>query len=74
MAELAMNKDTAGGARSLYTLRHTYARRELLAGTDRHALANQMDTSVVMLERHYSKLTATPAANRLAWYPRRISH
>jgi hypothetical protein len=44
MAELAMNKDTAGGALSLYTLRHTYARRELLAGTDRHALANQMDT------------------------------
>jgi len=30
------------------------------------ALAPQMGTSVLMLERHYSKLTATLAARKLA--------
>jgi hypothetical protein len=29
-------------------------------------IARQMGTSVVMLERHYSKLTASMAADRLA--------
>jgi len=33
---------------------------------DIHTLARQMGNSVLMLERHYSKLTATMAAERLA--------
>jgi integrase len=56
----------AGQKRSLYSLRHTYATFELLAGTDIHTLARQMGTSVRMLEVHYSKLTATMAAEKLA--------
>ena len=32
---------------------------------DKHTLSRQMGTSVAMLERHYSKLTATMAAKRL---------
>jgi integrase len=52
--------------RTLYSLRHTYATQELLSGTDIHTLAKQMGTSVRMLEIHYSKLTATMAAERLA--------
>jgi integrase len=32
---------------------------------DIHTLSRQMGTSVSMLERHYSKLTATMAAARL---------
>ena len=52
--------------RTLYSLRHTYATMELLAGTDIHTLARQMGTSVLMLERHYSKLTASMAAEQLA--------
>ncbi len=56
----------AGRDRTLYSLRHTYATNELLTGTDIHTLARQMGTSVVMLERHYSKLTATMAATDLA--------
>jgi len=32
---------------------------------DIHTLSRQMVTSVAMLERHYSKLTATMAADRL---------
>ncbi len=63
-SELLTN--TAGETRTLYSLRHTYATAELLAGTDIHTLAKQMGTSVAMLERHYSKLTATLAAGRLA--------
>jgi len=59
-------KNTAGEARTLYSLRHTYATMELLGGTDIHTLARQMGTSVLMLERHYSKLTATLAAGQLA--------
>jgi integrase len=58
--------NNSGAARTLYSLRHTYATAELLAGTDIHTMAKQMGTSVTMLERHYSKLTATMAADRLA--------
>lgn len=59
-------RDSLGQVRTLYSLRHTYATAELLVGTDIHTLARQMGTSVVMLERHYSKLTATLAAGQLA--------
>ena len=53
--------------RSLYSLRHTYAHLSILhESMDVYTLAKQMGTSVVMLERHYSKLTATLAAEQLA--------
>ena len=56
----------AGGSRrTLYSMRHTYATEELLAGTDIHTLSKQMGTSARMLEAHYSKLTATMAAKKL---------
>jgi integrase len=56
-----------GEVRTLYSLRHTYATLELLEnGTDIHTLARQMGNSVLMIERHYSKLTATMAAEQLA--------
>jgi integrase len=59
--------DGQGKTRTLYSLRHTYATLELLrVGTDIHTLARQMGNSAAMLERHYSKLTATMAAERLA--------
>lgn len=58
--------DGAGQKRTLYSLRHTYATLELRAGTDIHTLAKQMGTSVLMLERFYSKLNATLAAAKLA--------
>jgi len=66
LEEMNLVKGQAGTDRTLYSLRHTYATQELLAGTDIHTLARQMGTSVVMLERHYSKLTATMAAEQLA--------
>jgi integrase len=61
-----IERDGTGAKRTLYSLRHTYATLELLAGTDIHTLARQMGTSVLMLERFYSKLTATGAAGALA--------
>jgi len=62
---LAMSQD--GQMRTLYSLRHTYATLELLENkTDIHTLAKQMGNSAAMIERHYSKLTPTMAAEKLA--------
>ena len=66
MRESGLLQAVVGGRRTLYSLRHTYATEELLAGTDIHTLSKQMGTSVRMLEAHYSKLTAPMAADRLA--------
>jgi len=67
LAQAGLSRDAdTGQKRTLYSLRHTYATFELLNGTDIHTLARQMGTSVNMLERHYSKLTATLAAGQLA--------
>jgi len=58
---------TTGKNRSLYSLRHSYATMSLMDGQmDMHTLAKQMGTSIGMLEQHYSKMTATMAAERLA--------
>jgi hypothetical protein len=35
-------------------------------GVDIHTLAKQMGNSVAMIEQHYSKMTATLVAERLA--------
>lgn len=59
-------QDGSGETRTLYSLRHTYATMELAAGTDIHTLARQMGTSVLMLERYYSKVSATLMASELA--------
>ena len=58
--------NSVGETRTLYSLRQAYATADLLAGTEIHTLAKQMGTSVRMLEQHYSRLTATMAAERLA--------
>jgi integrase len=67
MRDSGLLVDGAGQTRTLYSLRHTYATLALLeGGTDIHTLSKQMGNSVAMIERHYSKLTATMAADRLA--------
>lgn len=66
LQEAGLARDGTGANRTLYSLRHTYATQELLAGTDIHTLARQMGTSVLMLERFYSKVSATMAAGDLA--------
>jgi integrase len=67
MRDSGLLKDGEGQNRTLYSLRHTYATMELLRkGTDIHTLSKQMGNSAAMIERHYSKLTATMAADKLA--------
>ena len=66
MVRSSMRVDSGGQHRTLYSLRHTYATFALARGIDIHTLARQMGTSVGMIERHYSKMTATMAADRLA--------
>jgi integrase len=66
MRDSGLAKSLSGQNRTLYSLRHTYATLELLDGTDIHTLSKQMGNSAAIIERHYSKLTATLAAERLA--------
>jgi len=66
MRDSGLATSLSGQNRTLYSLRHTYATLELLDGTDIHTLAKQMGNSAAMIERHYSKLTATMAAEKLA--------
>ncbi len=67
MRDSGLLKNSEGQTRTLYSLRHTYATLELLKNsTDIHTLSKQMGNSASMIERHYSKLTATMAADRLA--------
>jgi integrase len=58
--------DSGGQRRTLYSLRHTYATRALAKGVDIHTLARQMGTSVLMIERHYSKITPMLSAEKLS--------
>ena len=66
MRDSGLALDANGDNRTLYSLRHTYATLEMLRGeVDIHTLSKQMGNSAAMIERHYSKLTATMAAERL---------
>jgi integrase len=67
MRDSGLLKSKEEQTRTLYSLRHTYATLELIENrTDIHTLAKQMGNSATMIEKHYSKLTATMAAERLA--------
>lgn len=58
--------DRDGKDRSLYSLRHYYATQRILEGVSFGQLANQMGTSVLMIERHYSHLKPLMIAEQLA--------
>ena len=58
--------DKDGKSRSLYSLRHYYATQRILEGVSFGQLANQMGTSVPMIERHYSHLKPLMIAEQLA--------
>ena len=59
-------KDKHGSVRTLYSLRHTYATFQIFNGVDYHTLSKNLGTSIGMLEKHYSHLTPTLGANKLA--------
>jgi integrase len=67
MRDSGLLRAATGERRSFYSLRHTYATLALMRGeVDIHTLSRQLGSSVTMIERYYSKLTATMAADRLA--------
>jgi len=54
---LNLQKDADGHTRTIYSLRHTYATFRLSHGVDAYKLAQNMGTTVEMLERHYGHTT-----------------
>ena len=53
--ELGLKIGADGKSRTLYSLRHYYATRDLKRGVSTHALSKQMGNSTAMLDKHYSK-------------------
>jgi integrase len=67
MRDMDMLKNEERQTRTLYSLRHIYATFELLRNsTDIHTLSKQMGNSAAMIEKNYSKITATMVADKLA--------
>jgi site-specific recombinase XerD len=58
--------DKYGDRRTLYSIRHTYATKQLSKGVNIHLLAKQMGTSVKMIEEHYSHLVPSMSADMLS--------
>jgi len=54
-----------GGSHSTYCFRHTYATLRLHEGVDAYSLAEQMGTSVYMIETHYGQATTIKHADRV---------
>ena len=55
----------SGIPRTTYCFRHTYATFRLSAGVDVYLLAQQMGTSVKMIEQHHGHLTTIKHADRV---------
>lgn len=53
--ELGLKTGADGKPRTLYSLRHYYATRDLKRGISTHALSKQLGNSTAMLDKHYSK-------------------
>ena len=60
-----LERDSFGNKRTVYSLRHTYATFRLHEGVNHYALAQNMGTSVAMLEQHYGHTTNISAAEEL---------
>jgi integrase len=64
--------DADGKRRTLYSLRHTYATQRLIHGDlDSLTLAENMGTSIVQIQRHYSHVTTLQKAAELTADKRR---
>jgi integrase len=57
--------DSHGGARTIYSLRHTYATFRLHHGVNQYMLARNMGTSVAMIEKHYGHTSNVLSAGEL---------
>ena len=52
---LGLKEGADGKTRTLYSLRHYYATRDLKRGISTHALSKQLGNSTAMIDKHYSK-------------------
>jgi len=60
-----LEMDSFGDKRTIYSLRHTYATFRLQEGVNHYALAQNMGTSVAMLEQHYGHTSNISVADEL---------
>lgn len=65
LKSLDLLKDKDGKTRTIYSLRHTYATYRLSHGVDVYKLAQNMGTSVELIERHYGHTTNRGNASEL---------
>jgi integrase len=63
--EAKLREGTQGVPRSTYCFRHTYATLRLQEGVDVYFLAEQMGTSVHMIEQHYGHVNTIKHADRV---------
>jgi integrase len=66
-----MTLNPRGEARSLYSCRHTYITNALAMGLSTHLVAVNCGTSTAMIDRFYSKVTASLNASQLSGRSRR---
>jgi len=65
LTESGLLLSSSGSRRSTYCFRHTYATFRLSEGVDVYFLAEQLGTSVQMIERHYGHITPVKNAERI---------
>ncbi|MDH4745889.1 site-specific integrase [Sphingomonas sp. CBMAI 2297] len=65
LEEAGLRMGASGIPRSIYCFRHTYATFRLAAGIDVYFLAEQMGTSVQMIEEHYGHVNTIKHADRV---------
>jgi integrase len=65
LIEAELRQGPSGIPRSTYSFRHTYATFRLSEGVDSYFLAQQMGTSVAMIEDHYGHVTPVKNADRI---------
>lgn len=65
IAKAGVEHDTYGRRRTIYSLRHTYATFRLREGTHHFHLAQNMGTSVKMLEEYYGHVRSRDVADEL---------
>lgn len=65
LTDAGMLTSSSGKRRSIYCFRHTYATFRLTEGVDVYFLAQQMGTSVQMIEMHYGHIAPVKNAERI---------
>jgi integrase len=65
LIEAELRQGPSGIPRSTYSFRHTYATFRLSEGIDVYFLAEQMGTSVAMIEDHYGHVSPVKNADRI---------